>query len=704
MDVKRDILWRVYLSFILIVLVCILILSKAFYIQQVQGKYWRSLSDSLHQKIVEIPAARGTIYSEDGQMLSTNIAQFDIYIDFRVTPLHEKNGFLFRNNIDSLSLSLAALFKDKSAEKYKDELTNAFNISEGNYELRKKISYREYLALAKFPLFKLGRYKSGLIAQEKNIRLNPYENIGYRTIGLARDENKVGLEKSYDTVLNGRNGRQLVRAIAGGVTVPVEEGLFEIEPETGKDIVSTLDVFIQEITENALKKMMIQNEATTGVAMVMEVKTGKIKAIANLGKVGEGVYVEDLNYAITPTEPGSTFKLVTLLSALEDGNVTLNSRLDLEGGVWKVAGQTVFDSEKHGKFDASVLEAFEESSNVGMAKIAMTHYSNKVDVFFKHLSKLRLDSTSGIDLVGERQPRLVKPGSRLWGPTTLPWMAFGYNIEISPIQTLNLYNSIANNGVMMRPYLVNAIQEEGKKIKTFSPTVYNAQLCKPSTIRDLRIALEGVCINGTGKNLFKNSLYKVAGKTGTAKVANGNKGYGEGIFQSSFAGYFPADNPQYTCVVIIKNRPHAPIFYGASVAGPVFKEISDRLYSTYIQNKIGVTPISPIKDSQLFNYSISKMSLQTIAKQLSIQYQDSSLSSNDWIQLQGKGKTLKAAQQVISDSSMPNMTGMKLQDALWLCEKKGLLVKCVGKGKVVKQSIAQGEYIAKGQQILIELN
>ena len=704
MDVKRDILWRVYLSFILIVLVCILILSKAFYIQQVQGKYWRSLSDSLHQRIEEIPAARGTIYSEDGQMLSTNIPQFDIYIDFRVTPLHEKNGFLFRNNIDSLSLSLAALFKDKSAEKYKDDLTNAFNISEGNYELRKKISYREYLALAKFPLFKLGRYKSGLIAQEKNIRLNPYENIGYRTIGLARDENKVGLEKSYDTVLNGRNGRQLVRAIAGGVTVPVQEGEFEIAPEVGKDIVSTLDVFIQEVTENALKKMMIQNEATTGVAMVMEVKTGKIKAIANLGKVGEGVYVEDLNYAITPTEPGSTFKLVTLLSALEDGNVTLNSRLNLEGGVWKVAGQTVFDSEKHGKFDASVLEAFEESSNVGMAKIAMTHYSNKVDVFFKHLSKLRLDSTSGIDLVGERQPRLVKPGSRLWGPTTLPWMAFGYNIEISPIQTLNLYNSIANNGVMMRPYLVNAIQEEGKKIKTFLPTVYNAQLCKPSTIRDLRIALEGVCINGTAKTLFKNSLYKVAGKTGTAKVANGNKGYGEGIFQSSFAGYFPADNPQYTCVVIIKNRPHAPIFYGASVAGPVFKEIADRLYSTYIQNKLDIAPVFAMKDSQLFNYSISKMSLQTIAKQLSIPYQDSSLSTNDWIQLQGKGKTLKAAQQVISDSSMPNMTGMKLQDALWLCEKKGLLVKCVGKGKVIKQSIAQGELIIKGQQIQIELN
>jgi len=704
MDVKRDILWRVYLSFILIVLVCILILGKAFYIQQVQGKYWRSLSDSLHQRIIEIPAARGTIYSEDGQMLSTNIPQFDIYIDFRVSPLHEKTGLLFRTHIDSLSLSLAALFKDKSAEKYKDELTQAYEANIGNYELRKKISYREYLQLVKFPLFKLGRYKSGMIAEEKNIRLNPYENIGYRTIGLARDENKVGLEKSYDTVLNGRNGRQLVRAIAGGVTVPVQEGEFEIAPETGKDIISTIDVFIQEVTEKALMSMMVKNEAQTGVAIVMEVKTGKIKAIANLGKVGEGKYAEDLNYAITPTEPGSTFKLVTLLSALEDGKVNLNSRVNLEGGVWKVSGQTVYDSEKHGKFDASILEAFEESSNVGMAKIAMAHYSNNVNEYFKHLTKLRLDSTSGLDLVGERQPRLVKPGSRLWGPTTLPWMAFGYNIEITPLQTLNLYNSIANNGVMMRPYLVNSIQEEGRILKSISPKVYNAQLCKPSTIRDLRIALEGVCINGTAKKLFAGSLYKVAGKTGTAKVANGNKGYGEGIFQSSFAGYFPADNPQYTVVVIIKNKPHAANFYGASVAGPVFKEIADRLYSTYIQNKLDIAPVFAVKDSSLFNYSISKISLQTIAKQLSIPYQDSSLASNNWIQLQGKGKNLKAATQMISDTTMPNMTGMKLQDALWLCEKKGLLVKCVGKGKVVKQSIAQGEVIIKGQQIQIDLN
>jgi cell division protein FtsI (penicillin-binding protein 3) len=706
MDVKRDILWRVYLSYILVVVVCLCILGKAFYIQQVQGAYWRGLSDSLHQRIIEIPADRGTIYSEDGQMLSTNVPQFDIYIDFRVEPLHEKAGKSFRENIDSLSIALSDLFKDQSASTYKDGLTKAFEAREPNYELRKKVGYKQYLQMAKFPLFRLGRYKSGFIAQERNIRLNPYQNMGYRTIGLARDQNKVGLELSYDTVLNGRNGKQLVRAIAGGVTVPVQEGEFEIEPETGKDIVSTLDVYIQEVTTNALMKMMIGNEAQHGVAMVMEVKTGKIKAIANLGKIRDGYYAEDLNYAITPSEPGSTFKLVTLMQALEDGKVTLNSSINLEGGVWQVAGRTVYDSEKHGKFQATVLEAFEESSNVGMAKIAVNNYTNNPSAYFKHLSRLRLDSLSGIDLVGERRPQITRPGDKLWGPTTLPWMAFGYNIAIAPIQTLTFYNMVANNGTMMRPYLVNSIQEEGRIIKTMSPKVYNAQVYSPATIKAAQIALEGVCINGTGKTLFKNSPYKVAGKTGTALVANGNKGYADKIYQSSFAGYFPADNPQYTIVVIIKNKPHAYPFYGASVAGPVFKEIADRLYVTYIQNKMDIAPSFNLKDSQLFNYTIAKTSLKAIAKQLSMPYQDSTPVNADWTNVQGAGRALKAGQelQLASDSTMPNISGMKLKDALWLCEKKGLIVKCIGKGKVVRQSILQGQYIQRGQQIFIELN
>jgi cell division protein FtsI (penicillin-binding protein 3) len=339
-----------------------------------------------------------------------------------------------------------------------------------------------------------------------------------------------------------------------------------------------------------------------------------------------------------------------------------------------------------------------------MAKIALNSFSNNVNQYYKHLSRLRLDSTSGIDLMGEGRPQVTKPGDPLFGPTTLPWMAFGYNIAIAPIQTLTLYNSIANEGTMMRPYLVNAIKEEGKVLKLFSPKAYPVKVASPNTIRDLRIALEGVCTNGTAKKLFVNSLYKVAGKTGTALVADGNKGYAESIFQSSFVGYFPADNPQYTCAVIIINHPHQPNHFGASVAGPVFKEISDRLYSTYIQNKLNVVPSFNLKDSQAYHYSVSKMSLAKIAKQLSIPYQDSSSTNADWVNVSGAGKNVMVRQQLVSDSTMPDISGLKLQDALWMCEKKGLIVKCVGKGKVVKQSIAQGSYIQKGQQIQIELN
>lgn len=702
MDVKRDILWRVYLSYIFVALICIAILGKAFYIQQVQGTYWRGLSDSLHQRIISIPAERGTIYSEDGQMLSTNMPKFDILIDFRVDPLHEKNGKLFREKIDTLCDSLSYLFKDKSPNDYKAMLTKAFEAREPNFEFKKKLDYDQYLTLSKFPLFKLGRYKSGFIAIEKNTRLNPYANLGYRTIGLARDENKVGLERAYDTVLGGQNGRQLVRAIAGGVTVPVQDGEFLIAPQTGKDIVSNIDVFIQQVTEKALNSMMVSNAAEQGVAMVMEVKTGKIKAIANLGKLKNGNYGEILNYATEIREPGSTFKLVTLLTALEQG-AKLEDRLNIEGGTWEYGGRKVIDAEKNVMNDASVLEAFEESSNVGMAKLAVKYFVPNPSVYFKQLTKLRLDSTSGIDLVNETPPVIIRPGSKYWGPTTLPWMAFGYTVRVAPIQTLTLYNAIANNGVMMKPYLVNAIKDQGKVIKTVSPQSYPWALASPNTIKSLRIALEGVCTKGTAKKLFANSLYKVAGKTGTALVADGVSQYSDRKFQSSFVGYFPAENPQYTIAVIIINRPNNPNHFGASVAGPVWKEIADRLYSTYIHNKLEVTPSFKLKDSQTFNYALSKSNFNSITKHIQIPFKDSSLNY-DWLQVQGVGLNIKTAGQNMDEKSMPNIIGMKLQDAIWLCEKMGLMVKCYGKGKVVSQSLAQGLPIIKGQQIQIQLN
>ncbi|MBI2274087.1 MAG: transpeptidase family protein [Bacteroidetes bacterium] len=702
MDVKRDILWRVYLSYILVVLACVAIFGKAIYIQQVQGTHWRSMSDSLHQKLDEIEAERGTIYSEDGQMLSTSIPQFDIYIDFRVDALREKNGQRFRENLDSLSESLANLFRDMSAGEYKALLQEGYRNEEGYFPLKKKISFREYETLRRFPLFKLGRYKSGMIANEKTIRLNPYQMLAFRTIGLARDSNKVGLEMTYDSILKGRNGKQFVRKIAGGVSVPVDD-TYEIEPETGKDIVSTIDVFIQDITENALMKMMIKNEAQNGCAIVMEVKTGKIKAIANLGKRSDGTYWEDFNYAISPTEPGSTFKLATMLALLEDKKVSLNQMITLEHGAWKIAGQTVYDSEVHKENDVTVQHAFELSSNVAMAKMAAMHYSDNPNQFIKHLKKMRMDTVSGVDLRGERKPVIYKPGGRFWGPTTLPWMAFGYNLSVSPLQTTVLYNAIANNGRMMKPYLVSAVKEEGILLKQFEPVVTDEAVCSQQTLQQLKTCLEGVCTAGTATALFKNAAYKVAGKTGTALVADGNRGYADKIYQSSFAGYFPAENPQYTCVVIIKNKAHAPVYYGAAVAGPVFKEIADRLYSTYIR-QTNTASVEKKKDSSVFSFAGNKRDIAFVNSKLRLPFIDSTTRLDEWTEMKGKDAVVTLNRKAVEKNTMPELKGMGLKDVVYLCENMGLKVNARGKGKVAEQSIPPGQAVVKGQMINVALD
>ncbi|HEX7691657.1 MAG TPA: penicillin-binding protein [Sediminibacterium sp.] len=703
MDVKRDILWRVYLSYILVVAACVAIFGKAVYIQQVQGSHWRSMSDSLHLKLDEIEAERGTIFSEDGQMLSTSIPQFDIYMDFRVDALREKNGQLFRNNIDSLSYCLAALFRDQSAAAYKTLLQQGYKNREGYFLLHKKTSFREYEQLRRFPLFRLGRYKSGMIANERTIRLNPYQMLAFRTIGLARDSNKVGLEMSYDSVLRGRNGKRTVRTIAGGVSVPVDD-TYEIEPETGKDIVSTLDVFIQDIAENALMKMLQKNDAQHGCAIVMEVKTGKVKAIANLGKRSDGSYWEDYNYAISPTEPGSTFKLATLMALLEDKKVSLNQGINLEHGAWKIAGQTVYDSEVHKENETTVQHAFELSSNVAMAKLASVYYAGTPVQFLNHLKKLRMDTLTGIDLKGEGRPVIYRPGGRFWGPTTLPWMAFGYNLSVTPLQTTMLYNAVANKGKMMRPYLVSAVKEEGVTLREFEPVVTEEKICSDQTLQQLQTCLEGVCINGTAKALFKNSPYRVAGKTGTALVADGNRGYADKIYQSSFAGYFPAENPQYTCVVVIKNKPHAAVYYGGDVAGPVFREIADRLYSTYILQSNTAAAQKRKTDSAAFSYAGNKQDIALIASRLSMRYTDSTGRTDEWSDIHAVNAHMALNKKEMPDNTMPQLKGMGLKDVVYVCENRGLKVNIKGKGRVVSQSVQPGQVVVKGQQVTIELN
>ena len=704
MEVKRDILWRVYLCFIGIVVICLLVLGKAIYIQRVQGAYWRGLSDSLHQKFIELDADRGTIYSEDSSMLSTSIPFFNIYIDFGADGLREKNGKRFTDNVDSLSICLAGLFGDQSAVAYRKDLWRGFRSVDRYYALQSNVSFDQYRKLRNFPLVRQGRNKSGFIAEVNNKRLNPFGLLANRTIGLARaNAQNVGLERTYDTLLKGESGKRLVRYIAGGTYVPVEG--YEIESENGKDIVTTLDVNIQDIAENALLKMLTDNEADHGTCIVMEVSTGKIKAIANLGRQPDGTYWEDLNYAIRASEPGSTFKLATMLSLLEDKKVQLTDHVNIEDG-WKVARRTVYDSEKHENNNVTVKQAFEVSSNVGMAKLVYTHYAENPGKFIEHLKKLHFNVPTGIDLVGETSPIVKNPKSRTWSATTLPWMAFGYEVLVSPLQTLSLYNAIANNGKMMKPYLVSAIQESGITVKENKPQVMIEDVCSETTLRQLQECLQGVCqeVPGTAATLFKNSFYKVAGKTGTALVANGNRGYADHIYQSSFAGYFPANKPEYSCIVVIKNKPFAKKYYGAAVAGPVFKEVADKLMSERGMN----TPLpagTPVwkKDSAQFYYAGSVGDMKEVTKTLGLTYKDSS-GKSDWGRLYASIDRPVMNKETISRGTVPDVKGMGLKDALYLLESMDLRVAAKGRGKVKTQSMAPGSALAKNQMITLELN
>jgi cell division protein FtsI (penicillin-binding protein 3) len=708
LDIKKDILWRVYLIFLGIVVFSLFIVGRTVYIQQVEGEYWKQMSDSLHLEYRELDAERGTIYSEDGSMLSTSIPYFDVRIDFGADGLREKNGKRFKENIDSLSIELAALFADQSSAAYKKELTAAFKNKERYYLLQRNITFREYQMMRNFHLVRAGRNKSGFIFEDKEKRLTPFGLLANRTIGLSREyigangklvSKNVGLEKTYDTLLKGENGKRLVRRIAGGAFVPIEGS--EIEPEHGRDLITTLDVNIQDITENALMKMMIENACEHGTAIVMEVKTGKIKAIANLGRQKDGTYFEDLNYAITKSEPGSTFKLLTMLAVLEDKYVKLNDNVNLEGGVWKVAGRTVYDSEKHGRQGVTVKQAFELSSNVGMAKMAMAYYSSQPSKFLAHLRRLHLDTATGIGLVGESKPVIPNPKSRYWSAPTLPWMSFGYNLSLTPLHTLMIYNAVANNGKMMKPYLVNAVMKDGREVKSYSPEVKLEAISSELTVRQLQECLEGVVTEGTGKSLA-SPHYKIAGKTGTALVANGTRGYADHIYQSSFAGYFPADDPQYSCIVVIRNKPFARKYYGALVAGPVFKEIADKLYSKNIMS-LPLYAATPVKDSTLAYWAGWKQDFKKVFGTMSMSYQDSS-NSGKWTYIERQNDVSTARRLNVTRRAMPNVKGMGLKDALYMLENMNLKVVAKGMGKVSQQSLTAGTTIAQGQTVYLDLN
>ena len=681
------------------------VLGRAFYIQRVEGKFWSRMGDSLHLKYMPLEAQRGTIYSEDGNMLSTSIPIFDVYVDFGADGLREKNGKRFKDNVDSLSFYLSRLFKDKTSAAYKKELQLAYKNEDRYYTLKKKISFVEYAQLRDFPLVKQGRNKSGFIVDLRDKRINPYVLLANRTIGLSRDNatKNVGIEQSYDSVLRGTSGQRLMRYIAGAY-MPVEGA--ELEPENGKDIITTLDTYMQDVAENALMKMLVGNNSLHGTAIVMETATGKIKAIANLGKQTDNTYAEDLNYGIgKATEPGSIFKLATLLSLIEDKYVTTTSMVDCEGGVKQFYGLRIRDT--HPNHLLTVKDAFAASSNVAFAKMADQYYHTQPSKFIEHLHHLRLDTLTGIDITAASgKPLIKKPSARSWANTTIPFMAHGYEELVTPLNMLMVYNAVANNGTMMKPYLVNAVREYGVDVKTIHPQVLVEKICSEETLAQLKECLRAVVdsVHGTAHKIVFDTVYGIAGKTGTAVTALNNKGYNKGnkIYQASFIGYFPANKPVYTMAVVIQNSNESKLIYGADVSGTVFKEISDRIYGRFLSTKKFVTPSV---DTALYNYYGMKNELGSIFSMLKLPFKDSA-TGGYWRKagIKNDTATLNLSDNATSATIIPGVVGMGLKDAVYLMENKGLKVSATGRGRVVSQSLAPGTPFKKGQSVALFLN
>jgi len=693
MKISKDIRFRVYITFLGMCIFGVMILYKGAKIQIKEGKELISMSDSLHTKIDVIQPERGNIYSEDGSLLASSIPQFDIHIDLKAIDQDT-----FYHYIEPLSKGLAQVLKDYTWLEYKETLSKEFELGNRYYFLKKKASYEQYLALRKMKPFSKGQNRGGFIVESNTKRINPFGLLANRVIGLSRkNAENVGIEREYDKYLQGSQGQRVVRCIAGGTWVPLDGS--EIDPENGKDVITTLDVNIQDVAENALLHQIEKEEAAYGTCIVMEVKTGKIKAIANLGRQEDGTYYEDLNYALQRIEPGSTFKLVSLISLFKDKLVTIDQTVNCQGGTARFGTYTIRDSHS-GLGLLSVKDAFAKSSNVAFAKLIHENYKDRIGSYWTNLHALGLDQLTGLGMTGEVKPS-IKKDSTTNGKYTLAYMGMGYAIMITPLHTCMVYNTIANGGKLMKPYLVNSVREYGHDIITYQPQIVNQDILDSTSIEQIKSALFEVVESGTGKAL-KNPFYTICGKTGTAQFAGKGIKYSDRVYHGSFVGFFPKEDPQYTICVVLRTKKGSNNYYGGQIALPIFKEVANRLYAINMhkvnsiasQEKLNV-PLLP-KSMKVSEYNI-------LASKLGLKPQQQ--NSQQWIQSVVKDSTGKMVLTATTHAKnlVPNVSGMGLRDAIYVLEQAGLKVITVGKGKVAQQSIAPGSNIQKGERITIEL-
>ncbi|QEM05761.1 transpeptidase family protein [Mucilaginibacter rubeus] len=698
MGIRTNILARVYLAFGLVLLLAIAVVVQLCRLQYVQGDKWKAMAADLSAQYQTVEAARGNIFSVDGSLLATSVPEYELHMDMLAGGIASDTAF--NNNIDLLAAKLSGMFGDRSAREYSRVLREARRDSSRYVLIRRKVSYQDLKKIRQFPVFNMGKYKGGLIVIQKNRRILPFQSLAARTIGYKNEnvKNPVGLEGAYSAYINGESGRRLMQRIPGGIWMPVDDD-DEIAPKDGADIISTINVNFQDVAQDALKKQLVKSAADHGCVVLMEVSTGEIRAIANYTRTKDGDYKEQMNYAISNAiDPGSTFKLASYMTMLDQHKIDTSTIVNAEGGKYKFPkGPTITDTE-HDNYEMSVKRAFEESSNVAAAKLVDRFYHNNPWEYINKLYSYHLNEKLQLQIPGEGRPVIKNPSNRSWNKNySLPEMAYGYEMNITPLQMLAYYNSVANNGKMIAPLLVREIRRLGNPIEQFQARVINEQVCSEATLGKVRGMLEGVVLNGTGKNVIKNKLYSVAGKTGTAQVANGTKGYKDKKYQASFCGYFPADHPKYSMIVVI-NNPTQGDYLAAKVAGPVFREVADRVYANDLDinqtsqaHFVGNTVMPQVKQGNM-------KALKKVYSKLGVKPLYASANSTV-----DTSNGIPFEEVKYKNGTVPAVTGMGLSDALYVMGNAGYKVTVRGSGIVTNQSVTGGSAIPKGSRILIEL-
>ena len=660
----KQISYRIYMVAVGIFVMAIAIAVKLTNIQWVEGDYYRKLAKERTVRNFVIPANKGNIYSADGSLLATSIPNYEIRFD-ALAPKADA----FERNVKSLSDSLATVL-GKSSGFFENELRKARANKNRYYLLARKLNYTQYSKIKGFPLFNLGAYKGGIIVQQETVREHPIGKIAERTVGYERTSNGEsydgkGIEWAFRDDLNGKDGRVLKQKIAKGQWKPIRD-VNEVDPQDGYDVISTIDVYIQDIAHHALLKQLEIYQADHGCVVVMETKTGHVKAISNLGRANDGTYYETTNYAVAEShEPGSTYKLADMMALLEDKKADTSTVYDTNGGVLVYSGRKVRDSRQGGYGKISLAKGFEVSSNTVMVSAVYEAYKNEPSKFVNHLNNFGLNRKLGLSIKGEGVPYIPQPKDKHWSNVSLPWMAFGYGVSITPMQTLAFYNAVANNGEMVKPQFVSEIKAWNKTIRKYEKEVLNPRICSQATILKLQAVLENVVKRGTGSKLYSKD-FSMAGKTGTAQVDYAKTG--KMYYASSFVGYFPADKPKYSCIVVVHKPSTAKgDFYGAGVAGPVFKRIAQKIFTD----------------------APSTNEIKNLDKKIPKQESD---YDSYFAKTQNKLKVI------------PNLKGMSGMDAVALLGNLGLKVKVVGVGKVKKQSLEAGQNLVKNTTILLELS